>query len=211
MIRSSHRGQEPCSSSDQSSTNSPANSPQRGRRAQETGRQARATSGHTANPNHTARPHLSAGFVAEWARGKDSTVSASLAGAGSRTLPAGWREILPPNEAWGHSKNRGSESNATRAATSPGAGQRQARAHHSALPDEAGTQTDYRHSYGILPGLPPRTDSTWPTVVIDMESPCGPPTDPMGSNLTVIHLQGVVHILVNAKIGVFAPTSSLIT
>ena len=154
MIRSSHRGQEPCSSSDQSSTNSPANSPQRGRRAQETGRQARATSGHTANPNHTARPHLSAGFVAEWARGRDSMVSASLAGAGSRTLPAGWREILPPNEAWGHSKNRGSESNATRAATSPGAGQRQARAHHSALPDEAGTQTDYRHSYGLLPGLP---------------------------------------------------------
>ena len=105
------------------------------------------------------------------------------AGGGCRTLPAGWREILPPNEAWGHPSDCGSESGSTRAAPRPGAGRRQVGANHSALPDEAGTQTDHRQPFGTSPGVMVWSDSTWPSVNIDIESPVGPLLDPIGPNL----------------------------
>ena len=129
------------------------------------------------------QPNLSTGNITEGARGREPTMDRP-AGGGCRTLPAGWREILPPNEAWGHPSDCGSESGSTRAAPRPGAGRRQVGANHSALPDEAGTQTDYRQSFGTLPELLPRTGSTWPTVIIDMEGPMGPPTHPSGQKST---------------------------
>ena len=180
MMQGGGRGQGPSSSSDWSSTDSPTNSPRRDRPAQAPGRRATAPTDYDASQGHPERADHSTGDVSEGARAREPTITMYRpSGGGSRTLPAGWREILPPNEAWGHSMDRGSEPESTRTAPQQGAGHSQARAHHSALPDNAGTQTDPRQSYGTRPGLTIWSDSTWPSVIIDMESPCGPPTHPM--------------------------------
>ena len=136
------------------------------------------------------QPNHSTGNITEGARGREPTMDRP-AGGGCRTLPAGWREILPPNEAWGHPSDCGSESGSTRAAPRPGAGRRQVGANHSALPDEAGTQTDHRQPFGTSPGVMVWSDSTWPSVNIDIESPVGPLLDPIGPNLQIVH-QGII-------------------
>jgi len=183
MMQVGGRGQGPSSSSDWSSTDSTTNSPRRDRPAQAPGRRATTPTDYDASQGHPELADHSSGDVSEGARAREPTIPMYRpAGGGSRTLPAGWREILPSNEAWGHPMDRGSEPESTRTAPQPGAGHSQARAHHSALPDNAGTQTDYRQSFGTLPELLPRTESTWPTVIIDRESPIGPPTHPIGPN-----------------------------
>ena len=186
MMQGGGRGQGPSSSSDWSSTDSQTNSPRRDRPAQAPGRRATAPTDYDASQGHPEQADHSTGDVSEGARAREPTITMYRpSGGGSRTLPAGWREILPPNEAWGHSMDRGSEPESTRTAPQQGAGHSQARAHHSALPDNAGTQTDYRQSFGTLPELLPRTGSTWPTVIIDRESPIGPPTHPIAPNFNI--------------------------
>ena len=189
-------GQDFNSSSDQSSISSHGSRHPGEQTTQGPRRQAAAPTGNQAGSSaRVAQPNHSAGLIAEGARTWSTTTPANRpAGAGCQTLPAGWREIPSPNEAWGHSADHGPESSSTRTAPRPGAGRSQARAYHSALPDEAGTQTDYRQSFGTLPPLPPRTDSTWPTVIIDMESPSGPPTYPTGQNSTLL-LEKASHFL----------------
>ena len=183
MMQGGSRGQGPSSSSDWSSTDSPTNSPRRDRPAQAPGRRATTPTDYGASQGHPEQADHSTGDASKGARAREPTITMYRpSGGGSRTLPAGWREILPPNEAWGHSMDRGSEPGSTRTAPQPGAGHSQARAHHSALPDNAGTQTDYRQSFGTLPELLPRTESTWPTVIIDRGSPIGPPTHPIAPN-----------------------------
>ena len=187
MMQGGGRGQGPSSSSDWSSTDSPTNSPRRDRPAQAPGRRATTPTDYDASQGHPEQADHSTGDVSEGARAREPTITMYRpSGGGSRTLPAGWREILPPIEAWGHSMDRGSEPESTRTAPQPGAGHSQARAHHSALPDNAGTQTDYRQSFGTLPELLPRTESTWPTVIIDRESPIGPPTHPLRVGRTAV-------------------------
>ena len=165
------------SSSDQSAGDRRANSPQRDENPPGHDRRVMATAGHHASLVRAANP------------------VDRPAGNGSQTLPAGWREILPPNETWSHSLDHGSDSSASRTAPRPGAGHSQARAHHSARPDDTGTQTDYRHSFGSLPALLPRTDSTWPTVIRHWGGPIGQQPHPTGETPTM-------HFLASTSLGV---------
>ena len=181
MMRGGPGGQAPCSSSDQSSSDS-RGSPPRGATPRGSEGTAPAMAGHHTSQAGNDQPDYLDGLVdgvAQYTR----IAAHHPTRAESQLLPAGWREILPPNEAWGHDKNRGSESERTRTAAPKGAGRSQARAYHSALPDEAGTQNDPRQSCGTRPGLTIWSDSTWPSVIIDMESPGGPPRDPVGPKL----------------------------
>ena len=154
------------SSSDQSAGDRRGNSPQRDKNPPGHDRRVMAMAGHHASLVRAAIP------------------VDRPAGNGSQTLPAGWWEILPPNETWSHSPDHGSDSSASRTAPRPGAGHSQARAHHSARPDDTGTQTDYRHSFGSLPALLPRTDSTWPTVIRHWGDPIGQQPRPTGETPT---------------------------
>ena len=186
-MRGGPGGQAPCSSSDQSSSDS-RGSPPRGATPRGSEGTAPAMAGHHTSQAGNDQPDYLDGLVdgvAQYTR----IAAYHPTRAESQLLPAGWREILPPNEAWGHDKNRGSESERTRTAAPKGAGRSQARAYHSALPDEAGTQNDPRQSCGTRPGLTIWSDSTWPSVIIDMESPGGPPRDPVGPKLHIIKRQ----------------------
>ena len=170
MMQGEERRQD--SSSDQSAGDRRANSPQRDENPPGHDRRVMATAGHHASLVRAANP------------------VDRPAGNGSQTLPAGWREILPPNETWSHSLDHGSDSSASRTAPRPGAGHSQARAHHSARPDDTGTQTDYRHSFGSLPALLPRTDSTWPTVIRHWGGPIGQQPQRVGMDDVSIRTAG---------------------
>ena len=116
--------------------------------------------------------------------------ASSLAGNSIGTLPPDWRDILLA-EVGASNKDHGSESEATRTAPQQGAGHCQARAYHSARPDEAGTLTDHRQSYGTRPGVTDWADPIWPSVIIDIESLDDPLLDPTGRNYNTGTRSGV--------------------